>query len=484
MTDDATGPDGPPDPAAPSDADEPRVPDPAPAPDSGAAPDPDATAAAFTDLSRGDPVDGSALVAVDLPDRDRPAALLEPGDRAADARAFAAAVADWERVADHDHVAAVLDSGKKPRPWVASERVPATLVECAPLSTPATLWTVAAVARAVAAAHEADVVHGALGPRHVRLHPPDGHDGDYAPADRWSYPTVGGFGVAGWTATEDPPTGSFPGVLPPEVVEGAAPDPAADVFGLGVVLSHALTGESPFADADGGPDVATRSSPVPPTTADPSLPGVVDDLVLAALSTAPDRRPTLAELRSGLAATLRTETGDVQPSTPTAGPDGEEIPSAFPLFDGPRAEWTAPCPACDRSVNNTVDSFLAHWRDAPRCSGPPADRPAGTNLTDEEFERVAAAAARASPVRPDADPVEDHPLWAALAADDRRVVSVAAVAVDDHSGEYPWLAQPRRGWRVPCPCCSTPVFNDLAAFRDHWRDAPDCSGPPDEFATM
>jgi endogenous inhibitor of DNA gyrase (YacG/DUF329 family) len=227
----------------------------------------------------------------------------------------------------------------------------------------------------------------------------------------------------------------------------------------------------------------------------PTLPSAVDDPVLAALATAPGDRPTAAELRTDLLDRLRAETGaddattetaaDAGPGTATTDDATAGLPTAFPLFDGSRADWRAPCPDCGRSVNNTVSSFVDHWVDADRCAGPPARPPAAvTGLSDREYARVVETVERLRHERASHDTgLGDHPLVEALADDTRTVDGVAGVAVDRTDGGFPWLDHPGRGWRVPCPDCDAPVFNALSAFRSHWADAPDCAGPPDTFST-
>ncbi len=405
-------------------------------------------------------------------------------------RATVEAVDTWRRVVDLDGVAGVVDAGKKPHSWVVAERPPCPLGVDAPLALEHALWVGAHLADVVAAAHDRDVVHGALTPRTVRTWPaPDPDDWPFARVLDWGLAdarhdadaaAVAVVGVRGDGGDSLPPDPVF---LAPERLAGAAATPAADVYGVGALVYWLLTGETAHDDQ------ARPGAAVPPSTVAPELPGSVDDPLQAALAVDPDRRPDAATLREMLRDLLAAETG----TAPDAGADdspvagdaatADDLPRAFPLFDGSRADWRAPCPDCGRSVNNTVSSFVDHWVDADRCDGPPTAPPTAlTGLTDAEYARVVDAVERRRRERdPDPDGLGDHPLLAALADADRTVHAVGGVDVRRADGAVPWLDRPGRGWRVPCPDCGESVFNALSAFRSHWADAADCDGPPDAF---
>src|SRR5467141_51090 len=98
----------------------------------------------------------------------------------------------------------------------------------------------AKVARAVQYAHEQGILHRDLKPGNILL---DGH----------SEPLVSDFGLAKWLEpigdlTRTPSIFGTPGYIAPEQVNGSNGNltPAADVYGLGAVLFHLLTGRPPF----------------------------------------------------------------------------------------------------------------------------------------------------------------------------------------------------------------------------------------------
>jgi endogenous inhibitor of DNA gyrase (YacG/DUF329 family) len=434
---------------------------------------PDATVA-YTDFRRDESGDGAApwtrgvsVTAAWLDGYGR-VELVELDERGATSgRGFLAAVESWARVADHDHVAPVVGSGKRPRPWAATAGDP-TLADYGSSALDETLWIGVCLAGALAYAHGESVVHGAVTPDRVRLYP----------TPEWPFPRLDGFALAGLLGGE---AGSLARAAPEQV----APEPyhgtgtATDVYGLALTIYEALTGDLPYVTDDDPRAAVLGSAPVPPSTVEPALPGDVDDVLLPALAKDPADRPTLDSFRDDLVSLLAAET----PEDGTEGAtDDPSTDASFPFLDGDRADWRTACPSCGRSVTNTLAAFRAHWRDAGRCDGPPERPPTRATHSSEEWARIVESVAET----PDATAGSgngnpNHPLWSALA--EGRVVEVGSVPVASLDGTYPWLSYPRRGWRVPCPACGSTVFNDETAMKAHWSDAPNCPGPPDDFET-
>jgi serine/threonine-protein kinase len=143
------------------------------------------------------------------------------------------------------------------------------------------------VARGLAAAHAAGVVHRDLKPQNLWLHAPPGEPAVWKILD---------FGVSklregGGTLTEGGALVGTPGYMAPEQVSAGKADVRADVFALGAVAYRAITGQPAFAgdDVQALFDVVYRQ-PTAPTTLVPELPPDVNRALLLALAKRPEDR--------------------------------------------------------------------------------------------------------------------------------------------------------------------------------------------------
>ena len=157
------------------------------------------------------------------------------------------------------------------------------------------------IAGAVAAVHRAGLLHLDLKPSNVLLDAaPDTpreraapRVGDFGIAYRWNDPdaTTTVTGLAG-------PLGT-PSYMAPEQVKGdrAAIGPAADIYGLGALLYHVLTGRPPYS----APSVAEtleqvrNQEPVPPRRLNPAIPPDLETVCLKCLQKKPGDRYASAE---------------------------------------------------------------------------------------------------------------------------------------------------------------------------------------------
>src|SRR5262249_41604571 len=151
------------------------------------------------------------------------------------------------------------------------------------------------LALALEALHRRGVLHRDLKPHNVMLKP----DGTPVLMD---FGLARGFGVAAARLTRLTATGAVvgaPAYMPPEQADAGADDlgPAADVYGLGVILYELLTGRLPFEAATPGGLLrqVLFEPPRPPSALRPGVPASLDAVCLKAMAKSPaDRYPDAA----------------------------------------------------------------------------------------------------------------------------------------------------------------------------------------------
>ncbi|MEO3926054.1 protein kinase [Micromonosporaceae bacterium B7E4] len=207
----------------------------------------------------------------------------------------------------------------------------------------------AQLAGALAYLHGRDIVHGDVKPGNLVV-PADG--GLVRLVDFGAARRVGG-GPA-W-----PNTQATPEYVAPEVVDGAAPSPASDVYALGIVLFELVSGRSPFR---GGPpaeilDRHRHCRPVPPPGLPPVVWQFVEDCLAADPADRPDAARAAARLRGmepaldGLAALPRPAADQVTWWPRAAGPATGTAPVG-----------RSPAPAAGRAPCRPGTSVLAERR--------------------------------------------------------------------------------------------------------------------------
>lgn len=156
----------------------------------------------------------------------------------------------------------------------------------------------ARLAEALAHAHAAGIVHRDLKPANVMV--------DWR-SDRV---VLTDFGLARAADAAQTRTGlvlGTPGYMAPEILAGAAPSPASDLYALGVLLYELLTGHRPFeADALGELLRRVATEPAPDLRLRrPDLAPALAALVAALLAKAPAQRPAGAPAVATALAGLR-----------------------------------------------------------------------------------------------------------------------------------------------------------------------------------
>ncbi len=144
---------------------------------------------------------------------------------------------------------------------------------------------VARVADALDAAHARGLVHRDVKPANVLIADPDGEEHVYLTDFGLSVPTTrGARDAGGWAGTL--------AYLAPEQIDGGPLDARTDVYALGCVLFHALTGRPPFPTGDEDAALeAHRSAPPPaPSSFVEGLPPAMDAVVQRAMAKRPEDR--------------------------------------------------------------------------------------------------------------------------------------------------------------------------------------------------
>ncbi|HEV3469686.1 MAG TPA: serine/threonine-protein kinase [Pyrinomonadaceae bacterium] len=265
------------------------------------------------------------------------------------------------------------------------------LVREAPLDPARAVSLMLQAAAAVAAAHEAGVIHRDLKPGNIFV------------VQRPNAPhlvKVLDFGIAKLAADEtgegqphDTLTGTgvmigTPRYMSPEQCDGVPLTPASDVYSLGVILYEMLTGETPFTGATPLALALKHSSeqPRPPRELVGTIPPALEEVVLHALAKSPEERPSDAgEFRRRLYAVaerlgLEHSAGFSAPTIETLREAGTETPSGRLVIDierlrRQRAAQTAEMPPADTADSGVADTSGRPGR-APQAAPPPSATPA------------------------------------------------------------------------------------------------------------
>jgi tetratricopeptide (TPR) repeat protein len=237
------------------------------------------------------------------PRLDRPCAVkvLSGAEASPTARARLAREArSVARLGRHPNIVPVYEFAEEPRPFIAMELVEGrSLDEALRAAGPLEPRRAADLARRVALAldhaHRRGLVHRDVKPSNILL----GEGGE---------PLVTDFGLVKDLADAAPSIGGglvgTPAYMPPEQADGrGAVDARSDVYSLGAVLYHCLTGRPPH-EGPGAAATLARvlgEEPVPPRRLRRGIPRELETIVLRALEKDPARRhPSAAALAEDL----------------------------------------------------------------------------------------------------------------------------------------------------------------------------------------
>lgn len=210
----------------------------------------------------------------------------------------------------HLHVVEVLDSGEDPRlgPYLVMPRLEGpTLAEVlseGPLLLGDACLISIALAEALDAIHQADIVHRDVRPTNIMLHRRPGQPEEVKLFD---------FGSARrlYTTDDTPLTlGDASDYLAPEATSRNAAEPATDQYALGCILYEMLTGERPFASGEYSVRKWQVDSIPPPSRRCPpgTVPQAMDTLVMRAIAPDPKNRfATMRDMRRALFMLMPTQ---------------------------------------------------------------------------------------------------------------------------------------------------------------------------------
>lgn len=205
----------------------------------------------------------------------------------------------------HPNILAVYDAGIDDRtPYLVMELAAGGSLRDRIQSGPLPIDTVREIgiqiARALAAAHAANILHRDVKPANILCTSPRVTDRSRPPTeserDVWK---LADFGIARLPDSTLTVEGQFlgsPSYAAPESLGAGRFSPASDVYGLGATLYEALAGSPPHGHQDIRALVRKLDEDPPPLRTRRAVPAALDAAIMATLARDPARRPTAEEL--------------------------------------------------------------------------------------------------------------------------------------------------------------------------------------------
>ncbi|MEM7803050.1 MAG: FHA domain-containing serine/threonine-protein kinase, partial [Chloroflexota bacterium] len=217
--------------------------------------------------------------------------------------------------ADHPNLTHIYDFGEdEGRLFVVSQLVKGVpihthlehmMLQGLPVELGPILETVANVAGALAEVHDLQLVHGLIKPGHLLLEP-------ISATNKAFDVKLLDVGLINLYPTIQEIPDSFWPYLSPEYCLTGRIDSRSDLYSIGALLYHLLTGQPPFnpTSTDQAVQLHNWTDPIPPTNFNQTLPEVVEHIILKALAKEPnDRFQSASELKQALLAAANPVTG-------------------------------------------------------------------------------------------------------------------------------------------------------------------------------
>ncbi|OXR42953.1 Serine/threonine-protein kinase PknB [Nocardia cerradoensis] len=269
----------------------------------------------------------------------------------------------------HQNAVTVFDVAEEDgQPWLVMEYVDAQSLAAlmrdkGPLEPREVARIGAKVAAALAAAHDAGIVHRDVKPANILV----ADNGTVKITDFGISRAVGDV-----TVTSTGFLAGTPAYLSPEIARGEDPEPSSDVFALGSTLYAAVEGAPPFGEGDN--PLAVLHSVVSAKVPEPKRAESLGPVLMSLLAADSADRPTMREAQQAL----------------------EAVADGRPAALVPAATKVLPQPGADAAATTVLS--------APEQT-PAAPAPAG-----------AASTARTPAPQPKPGPLRDRRIWAAAAA--------------------------------------------------------------------
>jgi serine/threonine protein kinase len=302
------------------------------------------------------------------------------------------------RLTGHPNVVTVFDTGvtRSGKPYIAMDffengSLRDKIRKEGPLAVPDVLRAGVKLAGALAAVHEAGVLHGDIKPQNILV-------------SRYGEPAIADFGVARVVDSSEVSATSqafTPLHAAPEVLTGNPHSASTDIYSLGSTLYHLLAGQPAFhnpTDPSIAPLMYRVLSIDPPPINRGDVPGVVLETILRAMSKQPGQRYGSAREFARRLREIQAELGlsvtDLVGQDPGPGPAMATVPRRPRTTPSP----STPSPSAPSLSTTSLPTTGSHPLPAPH---PPA-QPAGMYVTGAH----AATPPAPTPPAPSASPLK------------------------------------------------------------------------------